>query len=52
MLGRDIILKILEATILQIYNHMSSSKKGVEDTNIKISLTKYLDLLRGGHLEQ
>ena len=34
-----------------IYNHMSSRNKKVEDTNIRISLTKYLDLLRGGHLE-
>ena len=37
---------------MQIYNHMTSQKKTVENTSVRISLPKYLDLLRGGHLEQ
>ena len=37
---------------MQIYNHMSSKKKEIKDTKVRIPLTKYLDLLRGGHLEQ
>ena len=37
---------------MQIYNHMSSKKKEIKDTEVRIPLIKYLDLLRGGHLEQ
>jgi len=37
---------------MQIYNHMSSKKKEIKDTEVRIPLVKYLDLLRGGHLEQ
>ena len=49
---KKLIDKFCGHKCMQIYNHMSSKKKEIKDTKVRIPLTKYLDLLRGGHLEQ
>ena len=45
------ISKFCSQKCCDINNHMSARKKKVEDTMVRIPLPKYLDLLRGGHIE-